>query len=188
MRADWAPAAPGRWIRPSPRPRKESSPCGNRTRLSGVRGRCHCRSTNGLSCGVRRAGVEPAMPGGGWVTATWARQCPADADDPDPMARVGVEPTGHRGLSSAAMPVRVPCRPPAPPRGFEPLISSLTTRRALRAAPRGRVHRSTSGPGGSRILKHPLLRQAALPVCLPGHPHRDAPIPGAGPEPTDTRV
>ena len=52
-------------------------PCGDRTRLSGMRGRCACRSTNGPSFGVRRAGVEPAMPGGGWVTATWARQCPA---------------------------------------------------------------------------------------------------------------
>ena len=28
---------------------------------------------------VRRDGVEPPMPEGGWVTATWARQCPADA-------------------------------------------------------------------------------------------------------------
>jgi hypothetical protein len=77
------------------------------------------------------------------------------------------------------MPVRVPCRlpflsSPAPPRGFEPLISSSTARRALRAAPRGRVDRdiTTSGPGGSRTLKHLLLKQAALPVCLPGHPQR----------------
>ena len=59
------------------------------------------------------------MPGGGWVTATWARQCPADAFDPDPVARVGVEPTGHQGLSLAAMPVRVPCRPtPSAPEGI----------------------------------------------------------------------
>lgn len=28
---------------------------------------------------MRRAGVEPAKPEGGWVTATEARQCPADA-------------------------------------------------------------------------------------------------------------
>lgn len=28
---------------------------------------------------MRRAGVEPAQPAGGWVTATEARQCPADA-------------------------------------------------------------------------------------------------------------
>jgi hypothetical protein len=94
---------------------------------------------------------------------------------------VGVEPTGHQGLSLAAMPVRVPCRlpflsSPAPPRGFETLISSSTARRALRAAPRGRVDRdiTTSGPGGSRTLKHLLLKQAALPVCLPGHPYHSA--------------
>jgi hypothetical protein len=28
---------------------------------------------------VRRDGVEPPKPFGVWVTATWARQCPADA-------------------------------------------------------------------------------------------------------------
>ena len=28
---------------------------------------------------VRRAGVEPAHPGGGCFTGSWARQCPADA-------------------------------------------------------------------------------------------------------------
>jgi hypothetical protein len=29
------------------------------------------------------------MPEGGWVTATWARQCPADANQ---VAQAGVEP------------------------------------------------------------------------------------------------
>ena len=55
------------------------------------------------------------MPEDGWVTATWARQCPADAFsfaitnilqadvaramDVIAVARVGVEPTEHEGRS-----------------------------------------------------------------------------------------
>ena len=87
--------------------------------------------------GVRRDGVEPPIPEGGWVTATWARQCPADAGEVDSgqwmvdsqneeqasaflwlstthyplstsLARVGVEPTEHEGLSFAALPDCVP--------------------------------------------------------------------------------
>ena len=66
------------------------------------------------------------MPEGGWVTATWARQCPADALsfaitsflqagiahalDVIAVARVGVEPTEHEGLSFAALPDCVPCQ------------------------------------------------------------------------------
>ena len=130
-----------------------SSPCGNRTRLPGLRGRCPCRSTNGLSSGVRRAGVEPAKPGGGWVTATWARQCPADAFDPDPIAREGVDPSLRPGpgrsvvnqrkgresnpQGSSLARVRVGCRLrsacpsvlAAPGAGIEPANSSLTERR-----------------------------------------------------------
>jgi hypothetical protein len=79
-------------------------------------------------------------------------QCPADASF-HPVARVGVEPTGHQGLSLAALPLlayRAVCTVrSAPPRGFEPLISSLTTRRVLRATPR---RRSSDGPGGIRTL------------------------------------
>ena len=32
-----------------------------------------------VSVSVRRDGVEPPQPEGGWVTATGAHQCPADA-------------------------------------------------------------------------------------------------------------
>ncbi len=46
------------------------------------------------------------MPEGGWVTATWARQCPADAFR---VAQAGVEPAdNHEGLSFAVLPVCVP--------------------------------------------------------------------------------
>jgi hypothetical protein len=57
------------------------------------------------------------------------------------VTRVGVEPTDHEGLSFAALPDCVPRRfvKKASPRGFEPLISTLTGWRALRTAPRGRV-------------------------------------------------
>ena len=59
------------------------------------------------------------------------------------LAREGVEPTDHQGLSLAALPVCVPCRPvhihSAPPMGFEPMISTLTGWRALQAAPRGHI-------------------------------------------------
>ena len=58
------------------------------------------------------------------------------------VARVGVEPTDHQGLSWAALPVCVSCRPfthSAPPMGFEPMVSTLTGWRALQAAPRGHL-------------------------------------------------
>src|SRR5271156_997088 len=96
------------------------------------------------------------MPEGGWVTATWARQCPADAKQS--VARVGVEPTDRHSTQlppCARLPPRQPCSVArfelgrftglrtvpsieASPAGFEPAISTLTGWRALQAAPRGR--------------------------------------------------
>src|SRR5436190_4825512 len=55
----------------------------------------------------------------------------------DSVARVGIEPTNnHQGLSLVALPVCVPCQQ-ASPMGFEPMTSTVTGWRALRAAPRG---------------------------------------------------
>jgi hypothetical protein len=84
---------------------------------------------------VRRAGVEPAQRFRGWVTATEARQCPADAtvvifdfqfsivdwefrelcppkstienhqSKITPMAQVGFEPTASLVLSESGLPV-----------------------------------------------------------------------------------
>ena len=107
---------------------------------------------------MRRAGVEPAQPEGGRVTAAEARQCPADATFPgkpgrvnarsapgadatrlaiNSVARVGVEPTNDRqGLSLAALPVCVPCRP-ASLAGFEPAVSTVTGWRGLQAPLQG---------------------------------------------------
>ena len=81
------------------------------------------------------------MPEGGWVTATWARQCPADACC-SLFEWHGSESNrqNHQGLSLAALPVCVPCHIlKASPAGFEPAISTVTGWRALQAAPRGRM-------------------------------------------------
>lgn len=63
---------------------------------------------------VRRAGVEPALPEGGWVTATWARPCPADAksfvNERSDTGRSRTDRQHHPGLSWAAFPLCVPCR------------------------------------------------------------------------------
>ena len=139
---------------------------------------------------VRRAGVEPAHPEGGCFTGSWAHQCPADACFQ--VAQAGVEPADHQGLSLAALPICVPlasfCVPwhTAPSTGFEPAISCVTGRRALQAAPRGRIvpvakvgveptaslvlsqgglpvaYRAVC-PGGSRTRIHSGLSRAALP-------------------------
>src|SRR5688572_13439367 len=94
---------------------------------------------------VRRAGVEPAQPEGGWVTATEARQCPADADHE--WHRRGSNPCIHslyrlRPLSSLSLGglscwfelrrfagLRTVPFPKASPAGFEPAIFAVTGRR-----------------------------------------------------------
>lgn len=54
-------------------------------------------------------------------------------------------------------------KPQTTQRGFEPTSTTLTGRRALRAAPRGR-HGTRHGPGGSRTLNLLLLRQAYIRI------------------------
>ena len=56
-----------------------SSPYGNRTRITRMRVSYPEPLEERAVLSVRRAGVEPAQQSSGWVTATWARQCPADA-------------------------------------------------------------------------------------------------------------
>ena len=53
----------------------------------------------------------------------------------------------------------------APPAGFEPATSSLTTRRALRTAPRRRDQRD--GSGGSRTLSISRSKREWSAGCLP---------------------
>ena len=79
------------------------------------------------------------------------------------VARVGVEPTESPGLSLAALPVCVPCRPrtPAPPAGFEPATSSVTEWRALQAAPRRRDPMAQEGFEPSASL---VLSESGLPL------------------------
>ena len=156
-----------------------SDPCGNRTRPSSVRG-WRPEPIDERAVSVRRAGVEPAMPEGGWVTATWARQCPADANSFS-VARVGVEPTDvHQGFGHHAQrgrgrftSLRTVPSPQASPMGFEPTIFAVTGRRALQAAPRGRI--DSSGPGGSRTHSIPGSKPRWSSDCLPSHVSKKCP-------------
>ena len=96
------------------------------------------RPRNRFELKMRRAGVEPALPTGGWVTATWARQCPADAICLMSSGTSGVEPTGHEGLSFAALPFayRAASRVlQASSMRFEPTISTVTGWRGRPGSP-----------------------------------------------------
>ena len=106
------------------------------------------------------------MPEGGWVTATWARQCPADALR---VARVGVEPTDKspRFELGRFTGLRTVPFPQASPAGFEPAISTLTGWRALQAAPRGQIILSSSG--GTRTHSIPGSKPRWSADCLPSH-------------------
>ena len=73
---------------------------------------------------------------------------------------------------------------PAPPAGFEPATSSLTTRRALQAAPRRRDR--CDGSGGIRTLSISHSEREWSASCLPSRKHLDAvdSVPRVGFEPT----
>ena len=81
--------------------REESNPVQQLWRLPALPGAHSCKY-HSLQL-VRRAGVEPAKPEGGWVTATEACQCPTDACYR--VAQVGVEPTASLVLSQGGLPV-----------------------------------------------------------------------------------
>ena len=79
---------------------------------------------------VGRDGVEPPQPAGGWVTATWALQCPAGAvrmsNDEIRFPRRTALPSrlfSKKGVVAVAL--------QASPMGFEPTTSGVTGRRAL---------------------------------------------------------
>ncbi len=162
MKAGWAPAASaisvtkGRFELPRPRgptferrvssscttwPYKQSDPCGNRTRPCSLRG---CRPEPiDERAKMGREGIELSSS-----TPLVLRQ--RDYKPPwgtQPGAARGESRTRTvPGLSWAALPVGVPCRHlKASPTGFEPVISCVTGRRALQAAPRGQFHFSSSG-------------------------------------------
>lgn len=80
------------------------------------------------------------------------------------VARAGFEPARLQGLSLAAVPVRVPCRRPAPLAGFEPATSTLTEWRALLAAPQGRVSSSV------HVRERPAGVEPARPPWQGGRP------------------
>jgi hypothetical protein len=131
MKASWAPAAPAMFFSdqgesrtPMPlRARRSerrastscatwssSSPCGNRTRLASVRGWHPIPIDERAMLSVRRAGLEPAQPVAGDLQSLGL----ADAQPTHvSMARAGVEPAGHQGLSLAALPICVPRHVPS---------------------------------------------------------------------------
>ena len=169
----------------APLGRKSSSdPCGNRTRPCGLRGR-RPEPIDERAVAVRRAGVEPAMPEGGWVTATWAHQCPADATCQ--AGGCGRETGGRMTRPATALSNCLPpasgLRPPAcsqaSPAGFEPAISTLTGWRALQAAPRGRKYSVVQvevEPGTAAIsrgrLQRPTTSLRPVPGWLAVTPHQ----------------
>ncbi len=104
MRASWAPAAPA--IRVTKGRVELPRPAGHDVLSVACLPIPPLRLFVAASQKVRRAGVEPAKPEGGWVTATGARQCPADACSSDTG---GSRTHNHQGLSLAALPVGVPC-------------------------------------------------------------------------------
>ncbi len=135
-----------------------SSPSGSRTRLSGLRGRCPADRRTGQHRYRECVGQESNLQcpkAGGLQPPGRAHARPTHSRSLLTRARAGSNPQGPRVRGPP------PCRfasrvlsTPAPPRGFEPLISSLTTRRALRAAPRGRFNHS-AWPGGDSTLQAP---------------------------------
>jgi hypothetical protein len=68
------------------------------------------RPRNRFELKMRRAGVEPALPTGGWVTATWARQCPADAICLMSSGTSGSRTHRSRRFELRRFAVCVPCR------------------------------------------------------------------------------
>src|ERR1041384_2186093 len=106
---------------------------------------------------VRRAGVEPAKPGGGWVTATGACQCPTDACFSSTGGSRTHKPRRFELRRFASLRT-APCE--ASPVGFEPTISTVTGWRALRATLRGRVESGFY----FRVVAIPALRLLAWPL------------------------
>ena len=130
-----------------------SGPCGNRTRLSGLRGRRPVPIDERAMLSVRRAGVEPAQPEG-WLGYS-------HLGSPMPSRRMFSSGAGgSRTRTSPRFELgrfadlrTAPCFSKAPSTGFEPAISCVTGRRALQAAPRGRF--VSNGSGGTRTHSIP---------------------------------
>ena len=143
-----------------------SSPCGNRTRLSGLRGRDHRQIDQRAMLSVRRAGVEPAQPEAADLQSVgltdaqpthgfrWRRR------ELNPQTR-RFELRRFAGLRTA------PCLSKAPSTGFE--VSDLL--RDGQASTPGCSARAwlSSGRRGSRTPKahrRPLSRRLPSPVGL----------------------
>ena len=143
-----------------------SGPCGNRTRLSGLRGQrpVPIDERAVLECDEQELNLQILA---GWLGYGQLGLPMPDRRELFSVAQAGVEPAVHQGLSLAALPICVPRHlPPAPSTGFEPAISCVTGRRALQAAPRGQ--HVSNGPGGTRTHSIPGSKPRWSADCLPG--------------------
>jgi hypothetical protein len=177
-----------------------SDPCGNRTRLASLRGSCPTDRRTGqvvFKCAGQELNLQSPKAGGlrplelANAQPTHAVRCSSGAG----RSRTDRSPRFELGRFACLR--TAPQSLKASPAGFEPAISCVTSRRALLAAPRGRVAFSvaqvgleptaslvlsrsglplptepdgafTSAQGGSRTRKHLGLSQIALPVGVPG--------------------
>lgn len=111
---------------------------------------------------MRRDGVEPPEPEGGWVTATEACQCPTDACLISDAG--GSRTHKDRRFELPRFASLRTASSQAPSTGFEPAISCVTGRRALRTAPRGRKLKSVAQVGFEPTASL-VLSQGGLPVA-----------------------
>ena len=148
--------------------------------------------------GVRRDGVEPPMPEGGWVTATWARQCPADACCFSSTGGSRTHRTRRFELRRFARLRTVPCQRPRwdlNPRlhrdrvasipgcsartylcqiaqvGLEPTASLVLSEGGLPIAYRAMfslIPKAGVEPADARPSLQPTLSRAAQPIGVPG--------------------
>ena len=108
---------------------------------------------------VPRAGVEPAKPEGGWVTATGARQCPADAySSGSGGGRTHSIPGSKPGWSANCLPSRR-------------FVSTQSRDRTCKhpglsraALPIGVSGHGRSSPGGTRTPDRLLVRELPSPL------------------------
>ena len=166
MRAGWTPAAPGRsreWKIGSRESHIRSSPGGNRTRFSALRGRCPEPVDDGAidrEWVVKELNLSPTASQfeGNGFTDRREEHHPVDHDDwheweSNPQViEVWAWPLcrfAYRAVLNLSV--------KAPSMGFEPTISTLTGWRGLRTPPQGLV--------GKGVTAKQLKRRACLTFC-----------------------
>ena len=147
-----------------------SDPCGNRTRPSSLRGWCpEPIDERALQWVVKELNLSSS-------TLLVLRQRlyrPPQRAQPDQWHRRESNPQTRRFELRRSASWRTV--PQASPTGFEPVISCVTGRRALQAAPRGRIVSSKVAQVGLEPTASLVLSQSGLP--LPTEPMSQCPRP-----------